>query len=259
MLETSILCPICKQTPDKNDMQISLEGKVAIVTGVSGDGQVGQAVARALAQSGAQLAICARTHSNVEARAKELREAGAHVIGVAGSLTDEAQALQLIDSAIGEYGRIDILVNLAGGLTRYKPAVEHSLDDWRAEVDNNLLTAFLTSRAAFPHLNAAGDGVIINFARAGQAQANMVAYNCAKAGIEALTRTLALEGRDLGIRVNAIAPGLVDTASNIATMKPKDLKRWTKRDDIAETVLFLASPAAAGITGQVVAVTGWGL
>ena len=178
---------------------------------------------------------------------------------MAASLTHEAQVRRLIESTIGEYGRIDILVNLAGGLTRYKPAVEHTLDDWRAEVDNNLLSAFLTSRAAFPHLQAAGDGVIINFARAGQPQANMVAYNCAKAGVEALTRTLALEGRDLGIRVNAIAPGLVDTESNIAAMKPKDLKRWTKREDIAEAVVFLASPAAAGITGQVIGVTGWGL
>jgi len=240
-------------------MQISLEGKVAIVTGVSGDGQVGQAVAKALAENGAQLAICARTQSNVEARGKELRDAGARVFAMAGSLTDEDQVQRLIDDTVSEYGRIDILVNLAGGLTRYKPAVEHSLDDWRVEVDNNLLSAFLTSRAAFPHLQAAGGGIIINFARAGQPQANMVAYNCAKAGIEALTRTLALEGRDLGIRVNAIAPGLVDTASNIAAMKPKDLKRWTTRDEIAETVVLLVSPAAAGITGQVVAVTGWGL
>jgi NAD(P)-dependent dehydrogenase (short-subunit alcohol dehydrogenase family) len=240
-------------------MQTSLAGKVAIVTGVSGDGQVGQAVAKALAESGAQLAICARKQSNVEARAKELRDAGARVFAMVGSLTDEGQVQRLIDGTVSEYGQIDVLVNLAGGLSRYKTAVEHSLDDWRAEVDNNLLSAFLTSRAAFPHLQAAGTGVIINFARAGQPQANMVAYNCAKAGIEALTRTLALEGRDLGIRVNAIAPGLVDTASNIAAMKPKDLKRWTKREDIAETVLFLASPAAAGITGQVLAVTGWGL
>lgn len=240
-------------------MPTTLEGKVAIVTGVSGDGQIGQAVAKALAESGAALAICARTQGNVEARAQELRQTGARVLAVPGSLTDEAQVKRLIDGAMEEYGRIDILVNLAGGLTRYKSAIEHSLDDWRAEVDNNLLSAFLMSRAVFPHLQATGGGAIINFARAGQAQANMVAYNCAKAGIEALTRTLALEGRDLGIRVNAIAPGLVDTASNIAAMKPKDLKRWTKREDIAETVVFLASPAAAGITGQVVAVTGWGL
>jgi len=181
------------------------------------------------------------------------------VLAVSGSLTDEADVKRLIDGAIAEYGRLDILVNLAGGLTKYKPAVEHTLDDWRAEIDNNLLSAFLTSRAAFPHLKASGDGVIINFARAGQPQANMVAYNCAKAGIEALTRTLALEGRDLGIRVNAIAPGLVNTASNIAAMKPKDMKRWAKRADIAAAVLFLASPASEGITGQTIAVTGWGL
>lgn len=240
-------------------MPTTLEGKVAIVTGVSGDGQVGQAVAKALAESGAALAICARTQGKLEARAQELRQTGARVLAVPGSLTDEAQVKRLIDGAMKEYGRIDILVNLAGGLTRYKSAIEHSLDDWRAEVDNNLLSAFLTSRAAFPHLQAAGGGAIINFARAGLAQANMVAYNCAKAGIEALTRTFALEGRDVGIRVNAIAPGLVDTASNIAAMKPKDLKRWAKRDDIADAVVFLASPAAGGITGQVVAVTGWGL
>src|SRR6476469_6145350 len=117
-------------------MQISLEGKVAIVTGVSGDGQVGQAVAKALAENGAQLAICARKQSNVEARAKELaengaplanaarkqsnvedrakelRDAGARVFAMAGSLTDEGQVRRLIDGTVSEYGRIDILVNL---------------------------------------------------------------------------------------------------------------------------------------------------
>jgi NAD(P)-dependent dehydrogenase (short-subunit alcohol dehydrogenase family) len=241
------------------DMPISLEGKIAVVTGVSHQGQIGETVAKALADRGAALAICARTQSNVEARAADLRQAGARVLAVAASLTEESGAKQLIEAAIKEYERIDVLVNLAGGLTRYKPAVEHSLDDWNTELSNNLLSAFLVSREVFPHMQAAGGGAIINFARAGLSQANMVAYNCAKAGIEALTRTLALEGRDLGIRVNAVAPGLVDTASNIAAMKPKDLKRWTKREDIAEAVVFLASPAAAGITGQVITVTGWGL
>ena len=181
------------------------------------------------------------------------------MLALAVSLTDKSQVRQLIERALSDSKRIDILINLAGGLTRYKPAVEHSLDDWNQELDNNLLSAFLTSRAVFPHMQESGGGVIVNFARAGLSQANMVAYNCAKAGIEALTRTLALEGRDFAIRVNAVAPGLVDTASNIATMKPKDLKRWTKREDIAETVVFLASQAGAEITGQVIAVAGGGL
>lgn len=240
-------------------MPTILEGKVALVTGVSQDGQVGQAVAKALAGKGAALAICARTQSNVDARAKELRQAGARVLPLAANLTDESQVLELVKRTLDEYKKIDILVNLAGGLTRYKSAVEHSLDDWNHELGNNLLSAFLTSRAVFPHMRDGGGGSIINFARAGLSQANMVAYNCAKAGIEALTRTLALEGRDFGIRVNAVAPGLVETASNIAAMKPKDLKRWAKREDIAEAVAFLASDAAAGITGQVIPVTGWGL
>jgi NAD(P)-dependent dehydrogenase (short-subunit alcohol dehydrogenase family) len=240
-------------------MTKTLDGKIAVVTGVSKEGQIGATVAQALADAGAALAICARTAKNVEARAAELRQAGARVIMVAASLTEEAGAKQLVDATLKEYGRIDVLVNLAGGLTRYKPAVEHSVEDWNAELSNNLHSAFLVSREAIPHMQAAGGGAIINFARAGQSQANMVAYNCAKAGIEALTRTLALEGRDSAIRVNAVAPGLVDTVSNVAAMKPKDLKRWTTRDDVAATVVFLSSPAAAGITGQVVAVTGWGL
>jgi len=240
-------------------MPAILEGKVALVTGVSQDGQVGQAVAKMLAGKGAALAICARTQSNVEARAKELRQAGAQVLPLAANLSDESQVRHLVERALNAYSKIDILVNLAGGLTRYKSAVEHSLDDWNHELENNLLSAFLTSRAVFPHMRDGGGGSIINFARAGLSQANMVAYNCAKAGIEALTRTLALEGRDFGIRVNAVAPGLVDTASNIAAMKPKDLKRWAKREDIAEAVAFLASDAATGITGQVIPVTGWGL
>lgn len=236
-----------------------MEGKFALVTGVSREGQIGQAVAHALADQGAALGIVARTQTNVEARTEELRTGGVRMLSLTADLTDEAQVNQVVDRMMGDYGKIDILVNLAGGLTRYKSVVEHSLEDWRDEIGNNLVTAFLCSRAVFPRMRESGGGVIINFARAGAPQANMLAYNCAKAGIEALTRTLALEGRDAGIRVNAIAPGLVDTASNIAAMKPKDLKRWTKRQDIAEATAFLASDAAAGITGQVIQVTGWGI
>lgn len=237
----------------------SLEGKVAVVTGVSHDGQIGQAVAKALARNGAALAIGARTQANVDARAAELQQAGAKVLPFAASLTDEAQVRRMVDETIEALGKIDILVNLAGGLTLYKPSIEVSLDEWSRELNNNLLSAFLLTREVLPHMVKAGGGSIVNFARAGHAQANMVAYNCAKAGIEALTRTFALEGRDSGIRVNAVAPGLVDTASNVSAMKPKDTSHWATRQEIADAVVYLASPASAGITGQTIPVTGWGV
>ena len=240
-------------------MEKILEGKFAFVTGVSQAGQIGQAVAQAMAEQGAGLVIAARTRANVDARADELRSRGARVLAVAADLTEEGAVAAAVDLMMREYGRTDILVNLAGGLTRYKPAVEHSLDDWQHEMGNNLLSSFLCSRAVFKPMQASGGGTIINFARAGLPQASMAAYNCAKAGIEALTRTLALEGCDAGIRVNAVAPGLVDTESNIAAMKPKDLKLWTRREDIARATVFLASDASAGITGQVLPVTGWGI
>jgi len=237
----------------------NLEGKVAIVTGVSHEGQVGQAVAKALAAQGASLAICARTKDNVVARAAELKAEGANVVPVVGSLTDEADVKRLVRETVSALGRIDIVVNLAGGLTVYKPSAEATVEEWTREVNNNVLSAFLVTREAFPHMAKSGGGSIINFARAGNAQANMLPYNVAKAGVIALTRTFALEGKDAHIRVNAVAPGLVDTASNVAMMKPKDTSKWAKRDEIADVVVFLASPESLGVTGQIVDVTGWGL
>ena len=176
---------------------------------------------------------------------------------VAASATEEPEALRLIDETLRADSRLDILVNLAGGVYAREPAIEFSLEDWTRELNNNLLTAFLVTRGAFPHMAKAGAGSIVNFARAGGPQANMVAYNCAKAGVEALTRTFALEGRDAGIRVNAIAPGLVDTQSNVAAMKPKDMKRWAKRDDIAEAVVFARLSRIPRHHGAADRGTGW--
>jgi NAD(P)-dependent dehydrogenase (short-subunit alcohol dehydrogenase family) len=237
----------------------SLEGKVAIVTGVSHDGQVGQAVAQAMAAQGASLAIAARTKDDVVARAAELKGDGANVIPVIASLTDEADVKRLVSETASAFGRIDIVVNLAGGLPIYKPSAEVTVEEWTKELNNNVLSTFLVTREAFPHLAKAGGGSVINFARAGHAQANMLPYNVAKAGVVALTRTFALEGRDAKIRVNAVGPGLVDTASNVAMMKPKDTSKWAKRDEIADVVVFLASDQSIGVTGQLVDVTGWGL
>lgn len=237
---------------------MKLKDRVAIITGVSGGGQVGQAVARAFAQEGAKLVISSRRAEKVNARAEELRAQGAEVLAVPADLTREDEVKQLVQQTLDRFGRLDVLVNLAGGLTKYKPATEHSLEDWTSELNNNLLTAFLCSRAAFEVMAAGGGGQIINFARAGSLQAKMVAYNCAKAGVAALTHSLALEGRKKNIRVNAVAPGLADTKSNVGAMQPKpeDLERWPKREEIAAAVVFLASDESSGVNGQIIEVTG---
>lgn len=237
---------------------MKLQGKVAIITGVSRDGQIGQTVAQEFAREGARLVLSARNAANLEERAKEVQALGAEVLTVAADLIQEAQVENLVQQAKSRFGRIDILVNLAGGLSRVKPAAEHTLEDWNAELNNNLLTAFLCSKAVFKPMQEQGGGVILSFARAGLAHARMVAYNCAKAGIEALTRTFAIEGRKHNIRVNAVAPGLVDTKDNVESMKPspEDLAKWVKREQIAKVVAFLASEEASGIQGQVVEVPG---
>lgn len=238
---------------------MNFKDRVVVVTGVSRPGQIGQAVALAFARAGARLVLAARTAQNVEDRARECRELGAEAVGVAADLSTEEGAAALAAEVRRRFGAPQVLVNLAGGLTVYKPAVDHTPADWQAELNNNLTTAFLTSRAIFPLMREGGGGSIINFSRAGLPQANMLAYNCAKAGVEALTRTLALEGRDFNIRVNAVGPGLTDTEQNLRQMKPKDTSRWAGKEDIARTVLFLASDEAAGITGQVIAVAGKGI
>src|SRR6266496_3284166 len=179
-----------------------LEGKAAIITGVSYPGQAGFALAQAFAREGADLVISARSEERVNARAQELRDGGAKmVLPVAADLTTEEGAKKLIDEALGAYERIDILVNLAGGLTKYGPSDELTLADWNFELNNNLRSAFLCTRAAWPIMKKQGKGKILNFSRAGGVQSvgpMMLAYNCAKAGVDALTRTFAKEGKNVG-------------------------------------------------------------
>lgn len=238
--------------------------RVVIVTGASREGQMGEALARAFAREGARLVLAARTEANVRTLAGTLGAEGAKARPVAADLTREAGAKAVADAALESYGRIDVLVNLAGGLTKIGPAVELSPADFQQELNNNLLTAFLCARAVIPTMVQANRGRIVNFSSlsAASPMAQMAAYNCAKAGVTALTRTLALELKKTDVTVNAIAPGLIDTEANVKAMKPspEDLqKKWVGRDQVARATLFLASDEAAGITGQVLAVTGRGI
>lgn len=242
-----------------------LDGQVAIITGVSHAGQVGFALASALAREGAMLAICSRSAERVHARAEELLQAGAQVVAIAADLTTEEGAQSLVQQAQARYGHIDILVNLAGGLTKYMPSAELSLADWDYELNNNLRSTFLCTRAVWPVMQKQGRGKILNFSRAGGVEGsspNMLAYNCAKAGVDALTRTFAREGKNLGIYVNALGPGLVVTQSNLASMKPsqEDVeKKWVSLEEIVEAAIFLVSPASDGVNGVLLPVQAKGL
>ena len=242
-----------------------LKDQVAIITGVSHMGQVGFALASAFAREGSLIAISSRTRERVNARAEELRAGGAQAVAVPADLTTEEGANALVQETLKFYGRIDILVNLAGGLTKYGPSDKMTLADWDFELNNNLRSAFLCSRAVWPIMKKQKRGKLLNFSRAGGVQSagpNMLAYNCAKAGIDALTRTLAKEGKNAGIYVNAIGPGLIITQSNIESMKPspEDLQKiWVSMEQIIEAAIFLVSPASDGITGAILPVQGMGI
>ena len=242
-----------------------LQDKIAIITGVSQAGQVGFALASAFAHEGASLAISARNAGRVGQRAQELQDQGARVIGVPADLTTEEGANNLVAETMDQYGRIDILVNLAGGLTKYGPSEALSVADWDSELNNNLRSTFLCSRAVWPVMKRQGGGKILNFSTAGGIQgasANMLAYNCAKAGVDALTRTLAKEGKQAGINVNSLGPGLVVTQSNIESMKPSQediAKKWVSKEQIIEAALFLVSSAGDGVTGAILPVQGRGI
>jgi NAD(P)-dependent dehydrogenase (short-subunit alcohol dehydrogenase family) len=244
-----------------------LTNKVAIITGVSHAGQVGIALALAFAREGASVSISSRSAERVQARIQELKAAqpDARAIGVAADLTTEAGVRRLIEETVAAFGRVDILVNLAGGLTKYGPSAELSLADWDAELNNNLRTTFLCTRAVWPLMRQQGGGKILNFSRAGGVQSsgpNMAAYNAAKAGVDALTLTFAQEGKEAGIYVNALGPGLVVTQANLDSLHPSPEEiahKWVSMEQIVEATLFLVSSASDGVTGALLPVRGWGI
>ena len=153
-----------------HENSMRLKDQVAIITGVSHEGQVGFALASAMAREGSMLAISSRTAERVNARSEELRIGGAQIVAVPADLTTEEGVNALVQETLKFYGRIDILVNLAGGLTKYGPSDELTLADWDFELNNNLRSTFLCSRAVWPIMKKQNNGKILNFSRAGGVQ-----------------------------------------------------------------------------------------
>lgn len=226
-----------------------------VVTG--GLGVLGLAVARAFAAGGATVAVVDRAAPTPE-RSAEFAAPHCAIGGV--NLTSEAEARAAIDAAATALGGIDVLVNVAGAF-RWEKVDGGSIDTWDAMFAINLKTAVLASRAALPHLGRSGAGRIVNIGAGAASKASvtgMGAYTASKAGVHRFTESLADELKDRGITVNAILPGTIDTPQNRADMPDADVSRWVAPAEIADVILFLASPAAQAVTGALIPVTGRG-
>lgn len=230
-------------------------GKVVLVTGVARSNQIGHAVADAFGSAGARLVVCDRNAVAVSERVKEFQARGIEARAAAGDLTEPDAAALAVETALKHFGRLDVLVNVAGGLTTYGPIGGTDVAAFDREVSINLKTAFLMCRAAIEAL-AASQGCIVNFASMAALRpvAPMAVYAAAKSAVAGLTTSLALELRDRKVRVNAVAPGMVRTPDNVAAVGAGS-PRWVEMAEITDGVLFLASPAALAITGHILPIT----
>ena len=233
------------------DPSASFAGKVALITGAGHAGQIGAAIARAFGTAGARVVVAARNRAALEERVAELEASGITAALAAGDLGDSTAARAAVATAEQRFGGLDILINTAGGLTSYGPFLESDVSALDRELASNLRTVFAMSQAVIPAMRRRGGGGIVNFASTAvrQPAPNLAAYVAAKGGVVALTRALAREFRDDRIRVNAIAPEAVRTDTNVHDMGAG--ARFVEMADLVRTVLWLASDAAATLTGQV--------
>jgi NAD(P)-dependent dehydrogenase (short-subunit alcohol dehydrogenase family) len=243
-----------------------LKGQVAFVTG--GGSGIGAGIAKRLAGQGAKVALLGRRVEMLEAVAGEIREAGGAALALPADVREYAEVERAVERTVAEFGRLDVLVCSAAG-NFVAPAAALSANGFKSVIGIDLLGTFNACRAAYVHLAKQGGNIVsISAPQAFVPTPAQVHVGAAKAGIEKMTRDLALEWGASGIRVNTVVPGPTEDTEGMRRLAPADpeiqakmkkgipLGRWGKIDEIADAVLFLVSPAAAFVTATTLVVDG---
>lgn len=239
---------------------MELEGKVAVITGSSRG--IGRATAQLFAAEGALVVITSRSQADLDAVAADIKGRGGQVLAISADIDDRAQVQSLFDQVLQAYGRVDILVNNAG-VHRVVPFLELTEEEWDRVMQTNVKGTFYCLKAVLPSMVARGQGVIVNVssmaAKTG-GEYPVHHYVAAKSAIIGLTKSLSSEFAPLGLRVNCVCPGITDTGM-AKDIKPHfepiiPMRRLANPEEIAETILFLASDRASYITGEITDVNG---
>jgi 2-hydroxycyclohexanecarboxyl-CoA dehydrogenase len=243
-----------------------LEGKVAIITG--GGGGIGSAAGKIFCEEGAKVALVDRDAGVVDAATEDIRRqvTGAQVKGLVADVGEESAAQTVVDAVIRDFGGIDVLVNNVG-IRRYEALADAPWDTWDDIMRVNLLSFVSMARAALPALRRSGRGSVINVSSTGAVfgRKGMAAYDASKAAVLSLTRTLAFEEAERGVRVNTICPGYTRTPFHVnrlggkevdAMVPPCVLRRWGTPAELAYPMLWLASDEASYVTAATFMIDG---
>jgi len=243
--------------PERNFLE-SIRKKVVLVTGATGG--LGKAVIKRLLDAEAVVAAVYRTEEKLQGLIDSLGGERTALGGFRADLTREDEVSELIDAVLKHYGRIDALLNIAGGWRGGAEVAATSPDDWGYLLDLNLKTAFLCSRAVLPAMIKAKSGKIVCVgARQAVEKKNRVKngpYTVAKAGVVILTEVIAAETLKYGITANCILPGTIDSPDNRARNPGADYSNWTSAEAIADVVLYLISDAGSVTSGAAIPVYG---